>query len=175
MLREFCSEVGQSIVYLVSQEILNYSHILKPKEYDKLIKKIFVKVYFLCQWFKAVIIAERNSFKIIAIVIILNIIYNNFKLITVNMFETRNLSSNQSIKLLNVAFMSECESKLILLGQSWDISFIHYNKPIRMILIRGEKVFPYAKFNRNLFVFDFIKLEIAMVISYRRPQYIVNK
>ena len=49
MLKKIYSEVGQDVVYFVLQEILNYPHIYKPKEYNKSILEIFIGVRFLCK------------------------------------------------------------------------------------------------------------------------------
>ena len=62
----------------------------KPKAYNKSVVEIFIEVPFLYKQLKVAIIARHNLIHRIAIVIILNSLYNNFKAITTNMFKTRN-------------------------------------------------------------------------------------
>lgn len=85
------------------------------------------------------------------------------------------LSNNKSIKLLNVIFVLEYKSNLISLSQLQNTSFIYYDKSIRMILMRREKIIAYAKHNWNLFILNLIKLRKAMTISCGRSTYIVSK
>lgn len=49
------------------------------------------------------------------------------------------LSNNQSIKLLNIIFILECESNLISFGQLQDIDFTYYNELIKITLMRRGK------------------------------------
>lgn len=44
-----------------------------------------------------------------------------------------------------------------------------------MILIKSEKVVIYARYYKNLFVFNFIKRRKAMIIDYKRLIYIISK
>lgn len=43
-LQSICSKIGQRVVYLILQELLNYPKINKPKGYDKPVMQIFAKV-----------------------------------------------------------------------------------------------------------------------------------
>lgn len=52
--------------------------------------EIFVKVRFLYKQLKAAMIAGRNPFDTIAIIIIFKSVYSNFKAITANIFKTGN-------------------------------------------------------------------------------------
>lgn len=84
MLKRICSEVGQGVMYLVLQKILNYSHIHKLKGYDKPEVEIFAEVCFFCKQQKAAITTNYDSFDIITIVIILDILHSDFKVIIAN-------------------------------------------------------------------------------------------
>lgn len=48
-LKSICSEIGQGVVYLILQELFNYSKINKPKGYDKPVMQIFAEVRYLCK------------------------------------------------------------------------------------------------------------------------------
>lgn len=43
-LKRICSQVGQSVVYSILKELLNYSQVIKPLEYKKITTSIFAKV-----------------------------------------------------------------------------------------------------------------------------------
>lgn len=90
ILKRICSEVGQGVIYLVPQEILNYSRIHKPKRYDKPVVKIFTEVRFLHKRLNAVMTIRHNLFDKITIVIIFNILYSNFEVTTANMLKIGN-------------------------------------------------------------------------------------
>lgn len=64
------SKVSHGVIYSVLQEILNYTRINGPKEYDQTIVEIFAKVHFIRKQVKVAMSAERDPFDIIAIVII---------------------------------------------------------------------------------------------------------
>lgn len=90
IFKRIFSEVCQGMIYSILQEFLNYLYMHKPKAYNKSVVEIFIEVPFLYKQLKVAIIARHNLIHRIAIVIILNSLYNNFKAITTNMFKTRN-------------------------------------------------------------------------------------
>lgn len=82
--------IDQSVIYLLLYKIFNYFYNQKLKKYDKLIIKILAKVCFFCKQLKTAMIARYNLFNIIAIIIILDTLYSNFKVTKINMFQTSN-------------------------------------------------------------------------------------
>lgn len=88
ILTKICLEVGQGMVYSVLQNILNYPRVKKPKRCDKSAIEIFVEVRFFSKRLKAVMIARRNPFDTIAIIIILDILYHDFELTIASILET---------------------------------------------------------------------------------------
>lgn len=85
------------------------------------------------------------------------------------------LSINKSIRLLNIALIPECKSKLISLGQLRDTNFTYQDKSMRMTLIRRRKIVAYAKRGRNFFILDLIKSGKAMAMGCGRLIHIINK
>lgn len=63
--------------------------------------KIFVKVHFFYKRLKVAIIVRRDLFDIIAIVIILDTLYNNFESTITSMFETGNKTIKEIQRKLN--------------------------------------------------------------------------
>lgn len=80
-------EVGQRVVYLVLQEILNYHCIYKPKGYDKPVVEIFAEVHFFYKPLKVIMTVRCHLFDTIAIVIIFNTLYSNFKVTIASILE----------------------------------------------------------------------------------------
>lgn len=64
--------------------------------------KIFVKVQYLYKQLQTVIILGCNPWDIITIVIALNILYNNFDLITANLIKTGDKSIEQIQSILQL-------------------------------------------------------------------------
>lgn len=90
MLKRIFSEVGQEIVYLVLQEILNYPRIHKLKRYIKPEVEIFAEIRLLCKRLKTRMIVGHDGFDTIAIVIILNTLYSDFEATIASILKTGN-------------------------------------------------------------------------------------
>lgn len=99
-LKAVCLEIGQEVVYLILQELLNYFATNKPKEFDKPVVEIFAKVRYLCKQLKAATIEGRDSIKTIAIVIALDTLHNDFDTTTVSMLEMGNKSIDEIFTII---------------------------------------------------------------------------
>lgn len=88
ILKKICLEIGQDVVYLILQEILSYSYIYKSRRCNNPTIEIFTEVYFFYKKLKVAIIKKYNLFNIIIIIIILNTLYCNFKVISISILET---------------------------------------------------------------------------------------
>lgn len=80
--------------------MLHYPAAKKPKKFNKPVVEIFAKVQYLCKQLKAVITKKKDSFKKIAIVIALNMLYNDFNTTTASMLETRNKSIDEIFTII---------------------------------------------------------------------------
>lgn len=83
--------------------------------------------------------------------------------------------NNKLIKLLNIALIAKYKSNFVFLDKLQKTGFIYYNKPIKMTLIKREKVVVHTRRDINLFILIFIKSRKAMVVGYGRPTHIVSK
>ena len=99
-LKSVCSQVGQGVVYLILQELLNYSKINKPKGYEKLITSVFADVQILIKWLKAVLIASRDIYDSITIVVALDFIYKDFDTKTSSLLKIGDKTINKIQQIL---------------------------------------------------------------------------
>ena len=89
-LKNICTEVGQGVVYLILQELFNYPRINKPKGYDKPVMQIFAEAQYLCKRLQIVMTPNRDLWDIIAMIIALNTLYEDFDTMTASLLETGN-------------------------------------------------------------------------------------
>lgn len=82
-------------MYLILQKFLKYPKINKSKRYNKPIMQIFVKVQYFYKCFGIVIILSQDFWDIIAIIITLNMLYNNFDITTIYILKFRNKMTDQ--------------------------------------------------------------------------------
>lgn len=89
-LKSICSKIGQGIVYSILQKLLNYLKTNKPKRYNKLVMQIFAEVWYLCKRLCIVMTLGRDLWDIIAIVITLDTLHNDFEITIASLLETGN-------------------------------------------------------------------------------------
>lgn len=82
-----CSQVGQGVVYSILQELLNYPRNNKSKGFKKPVMNIFADVCFLIKRLRAAIIPKWDIWDIIAIVVALDSLHNNFETTTTSILE----------------------------------------------------------------------------------------
>ena len=99
-LKTICSEVGQGVVYSILEELLHYPAINKPKGFDKPVVEIFAEVRYLCKRLKAAMTEGRDLFDIIAIVIALDTLHNDFDTTTASMLETGGKSIDEIFTII---------------------------------------------------------------------------
>ena len=87
-LKSIYTEVGQGVVYSILQELFHYPKITKPKGYEKPVIQIFVEVKYLCKRLHLAMTPGRDLWDIIAIIITLNLLYENFNTTTASLLET---------------------------------------------------------------------------------------
>lgn len=90
-----CTEVGQGVVYSILQKLFHYSKITKPKRYKKLVMQIFVEVQYLCKQLQTAIIPGRDLWNTIAIVIALDLLYQDFDTTITSLLETSEKTINK--------------------------------------------------------------------------------
>lgn len=78
-LRTACSQVDQRVVYLILQELLDYTRNNKPKRFEKPVMSIFADVRFLIKQLRDDITPGRDIWNSITIVVALNSLHDNFK------------------------------------------------------------------------------------------------
>ena len=99
-LQNICIEVGQRVVYLILQELLHYPAANKPKKYEKSEIENFAEVQYLCKHLKAVMTKIRDPFETIAIVIVLDTLYDDYDTTTASIFKTRNKSIDKVFAII---------------------------------------------------------------------------
>lgn len=97
------------------------------------------------------------------------------------------LANGESIKLKNMALVTEYESNLILLKQLQDNKIIYYSKNTQMLLTQDSLLIAQAKRDWNLFILDFTTLKkiiqtnivtnkhIMRTIGQKRPIYFISR
>ena len=95
-----CTKIGQGVVYLIFQELLNYPKINKPKGYNKSVMKIFAEVKYLYQRVQTAMTLGRDFWDTIAIVIALDTLYNNFKTSTTSLLKSEDKMIDQTQSIL---------------------------------------------------------------------------
>lgn len=99
-LKTICSEVDQGVVYSIFQKFLHYPRINKPKRYNKSVKQIFAKVKYLYKHLQTTITLNCDLWDIIAIVIVLNSLHNNFDITIISLLETKDKSIDKIQSIL---------------------------------------------------------------------------
>ena len=79
------------------------------------------------------------------------------------------------IKLLNIAFVSECKLNFISLNQLQKTDITYYDELTWMTLMKRENIIAYTRQDQNFFMLDFIQLEKAMTTGQGRLTHIVSK
>lgn len=98
-----CSEIGQSIVYSILQEILNYAQINKPQGFEKPVMSRFADVQFLVKRLQAAITPNKDIWDSISIAVTLNSLHNDFNIITKSMLERKDKLINEMQQILTSA------------------------------------------------------------------------
>lgn len=99
-IRNICTEVGQGVVCSIVQELLHYSAANKPKGYEKPVVEIFAEVRYLCKRLKAAMTEGRDPFETMAIVIVLDMLYDDYDKTTASMLETENKSIDEIFAII---------------------------------------------------------------------------
>lgn len=95
-----CSQIGQKIIYSILQELLNCPYVNKPKEFEKSVESVFTNICFLVKWLRLAITPNQDIWDSIVIVIILNLLYNNFETTTNNMLKSGNKTIDKIQQIL---------------------------------------------------------------------------
>lgn len=99
-LKSVCIKVGQGVVYLIIQKLFYYPKINKPKRYKKPVMQIFAEVQYFCKRLQIIITSSCNLCNIIAIVILLDSLDENFDIITTSLQEIENKTIDQILSIL---------------------------------------------------------------------------
>ena len=94
------NEIGQRVVYSILQELLHYPKITKPKRYEKPVMQIFAKVRYLYKRLQTTMTLGQDLWDMIAIVIALDSLYDNFNTTTANLLEVGNKTIDQIQSIL---------------------------------------------------------------------------
>ena len=94
-LKSICIKIGQVVVYSIIQELLYYPKITKPRKYEKLVIQIFAKVKYPYKRLQTAITLGRDLWDMIAIMIALNSLYNDFNTTIASLLEASNKTINQ--------------------------------------------------------------------------------
>ncbi len=99
-LKSICTEIGQGVVYLILQELLNYPRINKPKGYYKPIMQIFAEVRYLFKRLQITMTPGRDLWDTIAIVIALDTLNDDFDRTTASLLESDDKTIDQIQRIL---------------------------------------------------------------------------
>lgn len=127
-LKSTYTKVGQGIVYLIFQELFYYLAITQLKEYEKPMIKIFVKMKYFFKWLWLAMILNRNLWNKIAIVIILDSLYEDFDTITVSLLEIGNKTIYQIQNTLKSKEAKNLSKRAIEAIRNLAIAFYNHNR-----------------------------------------------
>ena len=83
---------------------------------------------------------------------------------------------NSILNLSNIAYIPECDSNLISLGQFWETGILYYNRPKYIVLKQGEKTIGLVTRTKNLFILHIHTSGKTMLVKIReRPTYLLIK
>lgn len=103
-----CSQIGQKVVYLILQKLLNYPRTNKPQGFEKPVMSIFADVRFLIKRLQAAITPDQDIWDSIVIVVALNSLHDNFEATTASMLEREDKTIEEIQQIL-----ASAEAKLI--------------------------------------------------------------
>lgn len=99
-LTSICSKIGQKVVYSILQKFLNYLKINKFKKYNKPVIQIFIEVWYSCKCLYTTMTPSWGIWDIIAIVIILDTLKDNFDITTTSLQKNKDKTINQIKNIL---------------------------------------------------------------------------
>lgn len=99
-LKSICTEVGQGEVYSILQELLHYPKITKPKGYEKPVMQIFAEIKYLCKHLRTAMALGQDLWDVIAIVIALDSLHEDFDTTTASLLEAGDKTIDQIQSIL---------------------------------------------------------------------------
>lgn len=101
-LKNICTEVGQGLVYLILQDLLNYPKITKLKGYEKPVMQLFAKVKYPYKCLCSATTLGRDLWDTIAIVIALDSLHADFDTTTASLLQTGDKMIYQTQSIFSV-------------------------------------------------------------------------
>lgn len=108
-LKVVCLQVRSGVVYAILQELLTYSKINKPKDFDKSVTSHFSKVGVLVKQLRAAVTSNRDIWDTLTIVVAINVLHNKFDYIISRLLGQGGKKSVAEIQSL----LSFAEAKLL--------------------------------------------------------------
>ena len=143
-LTSICTEIGQRVIYSIFWELLNYPKINKSKEYDKPIMQIFAEVRYLCKRLQTAMTPGQDLRDIIAIVIALDTLHDNFNTTTTSLLESENKTIDQIQSILQWKEAKNISKRATKVKEDLAMAFKDSNSPKKKAY-RDEKCFNYHK------------------------------